>query len=100
MSPSVRHVIVCKRLPASSTAAQIPWHEKRDHWWHQLVPPQAPAAETSMTNAEDPLMIIYTSGTTGPPKGAVHTHCGFPVKAAQDMRHAMDVKTRRPRSIG
>ena len=90
--PSVRHVIVCKRLPASSTAAQIPWHAERDHWWHELVPPQAPAAETSMTSAEDPLMIIYTSGTTGPPKGAVHTHCGFPVKAAQDMRHAMDVK--------
>ncbi|MCB0050089.1 MAG: AMP-binding protein, partial [Caldilinea sp.] len=26
------------------------------------------------------------------PKGAVHTHCGFPVKAAQDMRHSMDLK--------
>jgi acetyl-CoA synthetase len=37
-------------------------------------------------------MIIYTSGTTGRPKGAVHTHCGFPIKAAQDMRHAMDLK--------
>ena len=37
-------------------------------------------------------MLIYTSGTTGKPKGAVHTHCGFPVKAAQDMFHAMDVK--------
>ena len=37
-------------------------------------------------------MIIYTSGTTGLPKGALHTHCGFPVKAAQDMRHAMDLK--------
>ena len=30
-------------------------------------------------------MIIYTSGTTGKPKGAVHTHCGFPIKATQDM---------------
>lgn len=37
-------------------------------------------------------MLIYTSGTTGRPKGAVHTHCGFPVKAAQDMRQAMDLK--------
>jgi acetyl-CoA synthetase len=36
-------------------------------------------------------MIIYTSGTTGRPKGAVHTHCGFPIKAAQDMVHAFDV---------
>jgi len=38
------------------------------------------------------MMLIYTSGTTGKPKGAVHTHCGFPLKAAQDMRHAMDVR--------
>jgi acetyl-CoA synthetase len=37
-------------------------------------------------------MIIYTSGTTGRPKGAVHTHCGFPIKAAQDLAHCMDVR--------
>jgi acetyl-CoA synthetase len=36
-------------------------------------------------------MIIYTSGTTGKPKGALHTHCGFPVKAAQDMAFGTDV---------
>ena len=48
-------------------------------------------AETERTDAEDPLMIIYTSGTTGKPKGAVHTHCGFPVKAAQDMAFGTDV---------
>jgi acetyl-CoA synthetase len=36
-------------------------------------------------------MIIYTSGTTGRPKGAVHCHCGFPIKAAQDMVHCFDV---------
>jgi acetyl-CoA synthetase len=36
-------------------------------------------------------MIIYTSGTTGRPKGALHTHCGFPVKAAQDMAFGTDV---------
>ena len=90
--PTVQHVIVCKRLPDSSAASQIPWHEERDHWWHELVPAQESAAETSPTSAEAPLMIIYTSGTTGRPKGALHTHCGFPVKAAQDMRHAMDLK--------
>src|SRR5581483_9240854 len=44
------------------------------------------------TDAEDLLMLIYTSGTTGKPKGAVHTHCGFPIKAAQDMYHGLDVK--------
>ena len=37
------------------------------------------------------MMLIYTSGTTGRPKGAVHTHCGFPIKAAQDMWHGLDL---------
>src|SRR5439155_4793287 len=46
---------------------------------------------TERTGAEDPIMIIYTSGTTGRPKGAVHTHCGFPIKAAQDMWHGLDL---------
>ena len=46
---------------------------------------------TERTSAEDPIMIIYTSGTTGKPKGAVHTHCGFPIKAAQDMWQGFDL---------
>ena len=48
-------------------------------------------AATTPTGAEDPLMIIYTSGTTGKPKGAVHTHCGFPIKAAQDIWMGLDL---------
>lgn len=43
------------------------------------------------THAEDPLIVIYTSGTTGQPKGILHTHCGFPVKSAQDMAFHMDI---------
>jgi acetyl-CoA synthetase len=46
---------------------------------------------TERTSAEDPMMIIYTSGTTGKPKGAVHTHCGFPIKSAQDMWMGLDL---------
>lgn len=63
----------------------------RDHWWHNVVAQASPNAPPAGTAAEDPLMIIYTSGTTGRPKGAVHTHCGFPVKAAQDMCFGTDV---------
>jgi len=48
-------------------------------------------APTERTSAEDPMMIIYTSGTTGRPKGAMHTHCGFPIKSVQDMWHGLDL---------
>jgi acetyl-CoA synthetase len=84
---SVQHVIVLKRLGVS-----ISWTPNRDRWWHEEIERQSDEAETERTDAEDPLMIIYTSGTTGRPKGAVHTHCGFPIKAAQDMMLGFDVR--------
>ena len=85
---SLQRVIVVERAGLTDT----PMQTGRDHWWHDVVPQQSTVAETARTDAEDVLMIIYTSGTTGKPKGAVHTHCGFPIKAAQDMFHPMDVK--------
>ncbi len=84
--PMLRHVIVLRR-----TGSEVPWDTGRDDWWHDLVERQSDAAETERTRAEDPLMIIYTSGTTGRPKGALHTHCGFPIKSAQDMLHGLDL---------
>jgi len=84
--PTLKHMIVLKR-----TGQEINMQPGRDHWWHELVPLQKATAHTEITDAEDPLMIIYTSGTTGKPKGALHTHCGFPVKAAQDMAFGTDV---------
>jgi acetyl-CoA synthetase len=90
-APSVEHVIVVHRLGVD-VAMQPP----RDRTWAELMGPDGLIREpiespNERTAAEDPLMIIYTSGTTGRPKGAVHTHCGFPIKAAQDMAHCFDV---------
>lgn len=84
--PTLQHVIVLKR-----TRQEIKMKAGRDYWWHELVDTQSNLCETEKTDAEDPLMVIYTSGTTGKPKGALHTHCGFPIKAAQDMAFGTDV---------
>ncbi|MCB0217897.1 MAG: AMP-binding protein, partial [Chloroflexi bacterium] len=83
---SIQHLVVLRR-----TGHAIPMQAGRDHWWHELVDPQSDQASTERTLAEDDLMVIYTSGTTGKPKGARHTHCGFPIKAAQDMAFGTDV---------
>ncbi|VTU25497.1 Acetyl-coenzyme A synthetase [Variovorax sp. PBS-H4] len=50
-----------------------------------------PAASAVM-EPNDPFMVIYTSGTTGKPKGAVHTHGGFPLKIAHDAAVHFDVE--------
>ncbi|HET9194362.1 MAG TPA: AMP-binding protein [Vicinamibacterales bacterium] len=83
-APSVRHVVVVPRL-----GIDVAMHA-RDVRFADIVQPGA-GCLNEPTDAEDPLMLIYTSGTTGRPKGAVHTHCGFPIKSAQDMAHCFDV---------
>ena len=82
----VERVLVLRR-----TGKPVPWRAGRDYSWQDAVDGESAEAETERTAAEDPLMIIYTSGTTGKPKGALHTHCGFPIKAAQDMLCGLDV---------
>lgn len=84
--PAVEHVIVLEHA-----GNPIAMKAGRDQLWSALLAAQPVVAELEPTAAEDPLMIIYTSGTTGRPKGAVHTHCGFPVKVAQDMAFGTDV---------
>jgi acetyl-CoA synthetase len=85
-APTVLNILVVPRL-----GTDVQWTMRRDHRWEELIPRQSDAYDTARTDAEDPLMIIYTSGTTGRPKGAVHSHCGFPIEAAQDMAHCFDV---------
>ena len=73
----------------------MPWTPGRDHWWHEALaaPGLEPLRTTPPTDPETPYMIIYTSGTTGRPKGAVHVHGGFPIKAAQDLAHDFDLRS-------
>jgi len=84
--PTLKHMIVFERANF-----EVPMQEGRDHWWSEIVSRQAENSPTEVTDAEDTVMVIYTSGTTGQPKGAVHTHCGFPIKATQDVVFGMDL---------
>lgn len=85
-SPSVRHLVVLRRL-----GSDVPWREGRDHWWHELVADQAPVAGALGVEADRPCLLIYTSGTTGKPKGAVLTHGGLALKIGSDMAYVFDV---------
>lgn len=89
LAPSVRTVIVASRL-GRADAPRGP----RDIAWADVVARGTDTLELEDTAAEDPFMVIYTSGTTGRPKGAVHVHGGFPVKAAQDLAHCFDLQER------
>ena len=86
-SPSVRHVVVVRRCGVT-----VGWRGERDRWWKEIVASESLECDSEQTAAEDSLMLIYTSGTTGRPKGTLHTHCGFPIKAAQDLSHGFDLK--------
>ena len=84
--PTLEHMIVLHQI-----GEPIDMMSGRDCWWNEIISGQSDSSPTEVTSAEAPLMIIYTSGTTGLAKGAVHTHCGFPVKAAQDMAFGTDL---------
>ncbi|MEA2524928.1 MAG: acetyl-CoA synthetase [Thermomicrobiales bacterium] len=86
-APSVQTCLVLRR-----TGVDVPWTEGRDVWWHEAIADQPRSCPTELTDANDPFMIIYTSGTTGRPKGAVHVHAGFPIKAAHDLAYCFDLQ--------
>ncbi len=87
LSPTVEKVVVVRRL-----GRDIPWQAARDVDWRAMTEAAPAGLATPEFDPETTFMIIYTSGTTGRPKGAVHVHAGFPVKAAQDLGHAFDVR--------
>jgi acetyl-CoA synthetase len=75
--PSVEHLLVVRRVGHTDG-----WRPGRDVWWHEATAGQPADTPTEPMGSMDPFMIIYTSGTTGRPKGTVHVHAGFPIKAA------------------
>jgi acetyl-CoA synthetase len=85
-SPTIERVIVFRR-----TGGDVPFDPRRDVWWHDAVAAVTAEFATLSTLASDPYMIIYTSGTTGRPKGALHVHSGFPIKAAHDLAYCFDL---------
>ncbi len=80
-------VLVVRRL-----RCDIPRLAGRDVFWDELVPGSSGECPTEPMGSMDPFMLIYTSGTTGRPKGTVHYHAGFPLKAAQDLAHLFDLR--------
>jgi acetyl-CoA synthetase len=87
-APSVERCLVVRR-----TGGDVPWDPGRDVWWDAAVTSASDEPlESARTDANDPFMIIYTSGTTGRPKGALHVHGGFPIKAAVDLAHGFDLQ--------
>ncbi|HQY32143.1 MAG TPA: AMP-binding protein, partial [Thermomicrobiales bacterium] len=85
--PSVETVIVLRR-----TGQTINWVPGRDLDWTGRMQEAADTFTTLQVPADHPYMIIHTSGTTGKPKGALHVHAGFPIKAAHDLAYCFDLQ--------
>jgi acetyl-CoA synthetase len=83
---------VVRQMVVRRTGHAVAWNPERDRWWHEARAAAADPPPIALVDPEHPLMMIYTSGTTGRPKGAVHVHAGFPLKAAQDLVHCFDLK--------
>ena len=99
-SPCVDHVVVVRRTGDDTVGGPPVMTAGRDHWWHELMTGQDPAAggvpagtcAPEHMEAEDLLFILYTSGTTAAPKGIMHTTGGYLTQVAYTHKAVFDLR--------
>ena len=79
-----------KCIVVKRTGNDIPWNDKHDHWYHDLIDNSSGTCEPERMSAEDPMFILYTSGSTGKPKGVLHTTGGYLVYASLTHQYVFD----------
>ena len=79
-----------KCIVVKRTGNDIPWNDKYDHWYHDLIDNSSDRFEPEKMSAEDPMFILYTSGSTGKPKGVLHTTGGYLVYASLTHQYVFD----------
>jgi acetyl-CoA synthetase len=72
----VEKVIVVKRL-----GREIPWDEKRDIWFDELIKNESENCKPEIMDSEDLFFILPESGTTGEFLPILHTCGGYTVQA-------------------
>jgi acetyl-CoA synthetase len=77
---------------APSVERVVVWPRLRDGNWDAFLDAE-PVRDCVPVDSSHPFLLAYTSGTTGKPKGAVHTHGGFPLKAASETMFHLDQRT-------